>query len=67
MLHSFLFPLSSVVILLVLISNLSMLLLVTGPGSANFSIAHFNARSLNVNDKLSEISVLTSVYGSILA
>ena len=27
------------------------------------SIAHFNVRSLNVNDKLSEISVLACLYG----
>ena len=34
-----------------------------GPCSVNFSIAHLNARSLNVSDKLSEISVLASLYG----
>ena len=34
-----------------------------GPSSVNFSIGHLNARSLNVSDKLTEISVLASLYG----
>ena len=34
-----------------------------GPNSIKFSIAHLNVRSLNVNDKLSEISVLASLHG----
>ena len=34
-----------------------------GPSSVNFSIAHLNPWSLNVSDKLSEISVLASLYG----
>ena len=47
-----------------------MLLLISGsvhpnPGSSsvNFSIAHVNAGKLTVHDKLSEISVLASMYG----
>ena len=48
-----------------------MLLLISGPvqpspghSSVNFSIALLNASSLNVSDKLSEISILASLYGS---
>ena len=66
----FLPPISFIVVLVVLISSLSMLLLISGsvhpnpgPSSVNFSTAHLNARSLNVSDKLSEISVLASLYG----
>ena len=33
-----------------------------GPNSINFSIAHLNVRSLNDNDKLSEIYVLACLY-----
>ena len=66
----FLPPISFVVVLVVLISSLGMLLLIPGsvhpnpgPSSVNFSIAHLNARSLNVSDKLIEISVWASLYG----
>ena len=66
----FLPPILFVVVLVVLKSSLSMLLLISGsvhpnpgPSSVNFSIAHLNARSLNVSDKLTEISVLASLYG----
>ena len=59
-----------IVFVLVLTSSISMLLLISGsvhpnpePSSVNFSIAHLNARSLNVSEKPGEISVLASVYG----
>ena len=63
-------PISFLVILLVLISSLSMLLLISGsvhpnlrPSSVSFLIAHLNTTSLNVSDKVGEISVLASLYG----
>ena len=66
----FLPPILFVVVLVVLKSSLSMLLLISGsvhpnprPSSVNFSIAHLNARSLNVSDKVTEISVLASLHG----
>ena len=59
-----LLPVLFLAILLVLMLSLSILLLVSGsvhpnpgPNSVNFLIPHLNVRSLNVNDKLSEISV----------
>ena len=65
-----LLPILFLVILLVLKLSLSNLLLMSGsvhpnpgPNNINFSIAHLNVRSLNVNDKVSEISVLACLHG----
>ena len=66
-----LLPILFLVILLVLMLSLSIFLLLMsgsvhpnpGPNSINFSIVHLNVRSLNVNDKLSEISVLACLHG----
>ena len=60
----------SSVVLFLLISSLSMLLLISGsvhpnpgPFNLNLSVAHLNARSLNIDDKFREISVLASLHG----
>ena len=65
-----LLPILFLVILLVLMLSLSILLLMSGsdhpnpgPNSIDLSIVHLNVRSLNVNDKLSEISVLACLHG----
>ena len=61
----FLPPISFIIVLVVLITSLKMLLFMSGsvhpnpgPSSVNFSIAHLNARGLNVSDKLTKVKYL---------
>ena len=64
------FRILSLAILFVLLTSFGLLLLIScsvhpnpGPNNSNFSLAHLNVRSLNVVDKLSEISALTFLHG----
>ena len=65
----FAFSMLSSVVLFLLISSLSMLLLIfgsvhpnPGPFNLNLSVAYLKARSLNVDGKFREISVLASLH-----